>query len=272
MGPGPRYVIPGWYATGRSTASFGNAGDLLTCPILCSEAKNFDRIGCEITVAGPAGTQARLGVYAWAAGVPGALELDAGLVLVDALAIREIVIALALPAGLHFLAIVHNANPAPTFRVLAPGAHPPVSGRCVGLRWNSRSLPPPDDRVPGDGCRRALEPGPGAERLEHDPRRTLASRGVDHLRAHFCGAKGGTLMGLAKRKLERQEAEGSRRSGTRHRRLGALWGCSRRPVQVRKSKNLLTSRRVPRSILPVHPPGLCRKARYLSAGFFRAGT
>ena len=102
-----RWVMPGW--SYRSAASVVLAsGYVHYIPIFVSEPTTYIRIGIDVSAAGAGGTLARLGIYAWNNGVPGALILDAGTVAIDAIAQVEIVISQLLQRGYYFLAIVCN--------------------------------------------------------------------------------------------------------------------------------------------------------------------
>jgi hypothetical protein len=92
---------------------------LTAAPFWVSEAQTFDRIGCEITGKGAAGSVVRLGVYADdGSGKPGALVLDAGTVPGDVSGPKEIAIRQTLHAGLYWLVSVGQGG-SPQIRCLA---------------------------------------------------------------------------------------------------------------------------------------------------------
>jgi hypothetical protein len=84
---------------------------LYAMPFSAPDAHAYDRISVHVTTAGAAGTLARLGVYADADGVPGALILDAGTVAVDAAAGVEININQTLTPGWYWLVALTNGTP-----------------------------------------------------------------------------------------------------------------------------------------------------------------
>lgn len=124
-----RWVVPGWYAGGISTAGV-TTGRMYYQPIFVEEPTTYIRIAIEVTAAGGAGSLARLGIYNFSDGLPGSLVLDAGTVVTDAIAIVEIVIAQTLMRGYYFTAFVCDSNP--TCRNLNSGTcSPPVAGQIL---------------------------------------------------------------------------------------------------------------------------------------------
>lgn len=82
-------------------------GSASAVPFWVSSARSFDRIGCEVTVAGAASSVVRLGIYADnGSGTPGVLILDAGTVAGDSLGTKEITVSQALSGGLYWLVAV----------------------------------------------------------------------------------------------------------------------------------------------------------------------
>lgn len=98
---------------GTSSAAALTANTLYASPLWVPRAgMAVDRIGINVTVAGTAGKLARLMVYyATADALPGDLLLDAGTVAVDTTGAKEITIALTLPQGLLFTAVVSDGAP-----------------------------------------------------------------------------------------------------------------------------------------------------------------
>lgn len=118
------WVIPGWYTAGSSTITIA-AGRVYYIPIFVSEQHTYDRIGIDVDA--DAGTLARLGIYKWSGGLPGALILDAGTVATNAIAAVAAVINQVLERGYYFMAIVADNTPtlaSPSTSFLAP----PVQG------------------------------------------------------------------------------------------------------------------------------------------------
>ncbi len=84
---------------------------LYAAPFLVETQSRWTRVGLRVTV-GAATSEARLGIYADAGGVPGALLLDAGTVTTttddqD----RELVISVTLNPGLYWLAVISDGAP-----------------------------------------------------------------------------------------------------------------------------------------------------------------
>lgn len=126
-----RWVIPGWFAVATGSPIIV-AGNLDYIPIWVEEATTYIRIGIRVTGAGAGGTLARLGIYEWSAGLPGALVLDAGTVAVDAAPANvEIIIAEALTRGYYFLAFVSDGTPTLQGLGVASAIKTPVAGLAV---------------------------------------------------------------------------------------------------------------------------------------------
>lgn len=112
-------------------------------PFLAPRGGTLDRIRVRIQSAAPAGSEARLGIYANTSDTdlrPGALVLDAGVVATDSTGDKTITIAQAITANrLYWLAMAHDDNgfildgfsSAGLWAVLG---HSPTSGE-VGVGW-----------------------------------------------------------------------------------------------------------------------------------------
>lgn len=89
-----------------TVATLGN-GVLRVAPFIVRKAITITRIGACVTAAGDAGCVLRLGIYADNGnGYPGALILDAGTIPGDAIAVTEVTISTALPAGTYWVGAV----------------------------------------------------------------------------------------------------------------------------------------------------------------------
>ncbi len=96
-----------------------SANTLYVVPFAVGDTATFARIGIDVTVA-DAGKSARLGIYSWSDGVPGARILDAGAVSVGTTGIKEITISQALDAGMYGLALVGDGTPTIRANSVAP--------------------------------------------------------------------------------------------------------------------------------------------------------
>jgi len=122
-----RWVAPGWcWQSGVNQLVTANR--IYYMPIYVPESVSYDRIGFNCAVGDGAAGLADLRIFAWTAGVPGALVLSAGTVSTNAAAAKEIVIAQTLTQGLYFLAIM--VDQAPQLSGIASGhlQGMPVSG------------------------------------------------------------------------------------------------------------------------------------------------
>lgn len=105
-----------------STSNGNGNGTLRVSRFDFDRAVTLDRIACEVTAAGEAGSLMRLGIYADSNGVPGSLVLDAGTVAGDGTAgIREATANLSLAAGSYWIGGAVQAAPTtqPTLRICA---------------------------------------------------------------------------------------------------------------------------------------------------------
>lgn len=114
-----------YYFTNYAGATAVNAApgnnSLRLSPFFVPRAVTLTRLGMEIVAVGDAGSTVRLGIYADdGTGQPGALLLDAGTIPGDAVAMVEIVINLALPAGQYWVGNVVQGAPVtqPSLRVM----------------------------------------------------------------------------------------------------------------------------------------------------------
>lgn len=120
---------------GASTNALGN-GSLRAYPIYVPSRITIDRIGCEVTVVGQAGSVVRLGIYTDAGGFPGTPLLDTT-VAGDAVATPEATVSLTLSAGWYWAASVTQsaATTQPTLRTattLTPG-YPLLATTAAGV-------------------------------------------------------------------------------------------------------------------------------------------
>jgi len=120
------WVIPGWWVS-NSAAIAIVVGRLYYTPIFVNERRIYDRIGVSVWIGGGAGTLARLGIYGWSDGLPGALILDAGTVPTIAMGAQSININQTLERGHYFLALVGDATPQ-LFSPSTTTCVPPVQG------------------------------------------------------------------------------------------------------------------------------------------------
>lgn len=108
---GPTFAS-GWYAgwsgTAATVGSIEDRGHYVPIPV--PRSLTIDRIGIEVTSSATGSPTVRLGVYADANGVPGALILDAGTVDASTTGFKEITISQALTAGLVWLACAQQGG------------------------------------------------------------------------------------------------------------------------------------------------------------------
>lgn len=109
---GNYYFTSGQSAT--TTASMGANNVLKVVPWRVPSAVTLSKIGCEVTTAGEAGSKVRLGIYADASGVPGALVVDGGQINGDSNTVQEATINVSLDPGLYWIGAA--AQSAPTTR------------------------------------------------------------------------------------------------------------------------------------------------------------
>jgi len=101
-----------FYNIGAGTTIALIANWLYALPLLLARDITVDRIAIEVTTAGAADTDARLGIYSDGTNIqPGALLLDAGTVDVDSIGIKEITISQVLTKGRWWLGIVSDGTP-----------------------------------------------------------------------------------------------------------------------------------------------------------------
>lgn len=112
--------LGGWHASrfhgGQATVPSSTqtltlgANTLYAIPFAVGDTATFVRIAIDVTTA-DATRSARLGIYGWSNGLPGARLLDAGVVSVASTGIKEIAISQALSAGMYALALVSDGAP-----------------------------------------------------------------------------------------------------------------------------------------------------------------
>ena len=106
--PHAGYATNRYYNGGliRESSTFSAAADVLYgVPFVVGTDETFTRIGIEVNATGTA-TNARLGLYSMAGGIPTDLVFDAGTVGVGSTGTKEVTISQALTAGLYILAVV----------------------------------------------------------------------------------------------------------------------------------------------------------------------
>lgn len=107
------------------TAATTGTGTLRLCPVVIPKAVTVTRIVGEVTIAGDAGSKVRYGIYADDGnGLPGALVLDAGTILGDSVAVQEITVSQALPAGVYWVGGVAQivTTTQPTIKIINQGS------------------------------------------------------------------------------------------------------------------------------------------------------
>jgi hypothetical protein len=113
------WTIPGWSCITISTSISAFQNDILYGLIVPPETISYTAVGMNVSLAGNAGSIARLGIYEadeTASGyTPGALIVDAGTVAIDSTGVKTIAISEALERGRpYFTAFVHNATSGPS--------------------------------------------------------------------------------------------------------------------------------------------------------------
>ncbi len=125
--------------TKATTSITQGNGTTRAAAIWVPEPVIIDRIGCEVTIAGEAGSKIRLGI--WADGgqscIPATLILDAGTINGDSATVQEITISQALAPGVYWLSSTVQSAPTtqPTVRTCAAGFEP------VGGLYSSSAVP-----------------------------------------------------------------------------------------------------------------------------------
>jgi len=112
---GDNWHLPGWFAVDQNAIATLGLDFVVYTPIYVDRTKTYTVMGVRVQTASPAGTVVRLGIYAGTFDgdgqlIPGALELDAGTVLVDSTGSKSIVISQILSQGYHFIAISCDAS------------------------------------------------------------------------------------------------------------------------------------------------------------------
>lgn len=109
------YPTYDWAVTTSSTA-----GRIDAQPFIAVRPMTVDRMAVEVTLAGNAGDNARLGIYEDDGTMyPGVLLLDCGEVAVDGVGVVAATISQALSKGVYWLAVLHEAGNA-EFRACRP--------------------------------------------------------------------------------------------------------------------------------------------------------
>lgn len=126
----PFYMLPGWkFPNAAGSTSTPTAHRIYFVPMFMSQPWPFDRISCEVTAGGGAGTLARLGIYTATVSTngaltPGTLIVDAGTVDANSVAVANNTISQTL-SGWYFAAFVTQAGtfrrPAGTGSIDPPG-------------------------------------------------------------------------------------------------------------------------------------------------------
>jgi len=115
MRVGRYFADLGGYASANDNCP--GANKLAAQPFTVVRDITIDRIACATTVAGGAGTHARLGIYLDdGGGYPGDLVLDAGEVDVENVAIKSITIDQALTKGLYWLCFIADVECRPRYK------------------------------------------------------------------------------------------------------------------------------------------------------------
>jgi hypothetical protein len=115
---------PGSYGFSSSKQSTGAGAneEMILTPVYFHRSVTIDRLGCEVTTAGNAGSVGRLGVYADNGNLyPGTLLLDAGTVAADSTGIKEVTVSLVIPVGVVWvgLAVQAATSSVPTWRIVS---------------------------------------------------------------------------------------------------------------------------------------------------------
>lgn len=128
--PSGSYIFPISPHAAGAQATLG-VGTLRVAPWVVERSTTLAGIGGEITVVGDAGSHLRIVIYAaTAAGLPGALVLDAGTILGDSATTQELTISPTLPRGIYFAggAVQDVTTTQPTVRIAATWT-PPIDIR-----------------------------------------------------------------------------------------------------------------------------------------------
>lgn len=113
----PGYTPGRWLAgevgSPGSTATLALTANAITCyPWDIGRTTLFSRIAIDVTIAGGAGTKARLGFfYCGTDGLPSTLFFDAGEVAVDSTGVKEITISQLIRVGSYWGAIATDGTP-----------------------------------------------------------------------------------------------------------------------------------------------------------------
>ncbi len=123
------WVAGRWYnpqLIGAATTVAPAASELRLLPVYTPVARAIDRVGCNVSTAGTGGHVARLGIYRAdpVTGLPTTVLVDAGTVLVDTAAAKEVAVTATLH-GLHWLGLTAQSG---TFTGLSTSHVPFIGG------------------------------------------------------------------------------------------------------------------------------------------------
>ena len=107
-----KYYGPHTIVGGTIASQALGANTVYASPLWVPPGSAIDRIGINVTVVAAAGKILRLMLHASGANdLPGALLLDAGTILADALGDREITVSYTPPGGLTWISVVSDGTP-----------------------------------------------------------------------------------------------------------------------------------------------------------------
>ena len=111
-------------AIGSTVGSTARAKDILVLvPLIVEKTITLDRIGCEVTGAGTAGSVVRLGIYKDTGNMyPDGMVINAGTIAGDSATVQSINISQQLVPGLYWLVYWHNSVASISFRTLTATA------------------------------------------------------------------------------------------------------------------------------------------------------
>ena len=132
-----RYAAGRWYSQGQYSHNaaypFSPTLDVVyLVPFVMAEPVGLDRIGAQVSVAGGAGSVARLGIYKDVDGLPLDLVLDAGTIDGTSATTQAITINQHLPRNIYWMGIVAQVGTSPTvYAFNAVGSGSPFIGSTV---------------------------------------------------------------------------------------------------------------------------------------------
>lgn len=180
----PMYFLPGWkWGNVAGATTTPTAHTIYFTPIYMSQPWAFDRISCEVTAGGGAGTLARLGLYTATVSTngaltPGTLIVDAGTVDANSVAVADKTISQTL-SGWYFTAFVTQAGtfrrPGGTQDMVGPGnltttttsftftggvenaqGSVLVTAQNIGADWPTNGLPATAPAITANGTHTAM--------------------------------------------------------------------------------------------------------------------